>query len=154
MYLYFTQHGEAKREEEDPERGLTEKGRADVQKAALFAQNLKLSVSVIFHSDKTRAIQTARIVADHLKPVKGIYPSGNLAPLDAPEIWAERIAAMNEDVMLVGHLPHLAGLAGLLLCGDKGKMPVDFKMGGIVCLKRFDDGRWALEWMVVPEMIR
>jgi len=30
---------------------------------------------------------------------------------------------------------------------------VDFKMGGIVCLRRFDDGRWAIEWMIVPEMV-
>jgi hypothetical protein len=60
---------------------------------------------------------------------------------------------MNEDLMLVGHLPYMAKLAGLLLCGDKEKTPIDFKMGGIVCLMRFDDGRWALEWMLVPDMV-
>ena len=153
MLLYLVQHGEAKSEKEDPERGLTDKGRVDVQKTALLAQNWKISTSALFHSNKTRALETARIMAGHLI-AKGFSGGDGLAPLDAPEIWAERIAAMNEDVMLVGHLPHLARLAGLLLCGDKEKMPVDFKMGGIVCLKRFDDGRWALEWMVVPEMIR
>ena len=153
MLLYLVQHGEAKSEKEDPERGLTDKGRADVQKTALLAQNWKISTSALFHSNKTRALETARIMAGHLG-AKGFSGVDGLAPLDAPEIWAERIAAMNEDVMLVGHLPHLAKMAGLLLCGDKEKMPVDFKMGGIVCLKRFDDGRWALAWMVVPEMIR
>lgn len=152
MFLYLIQHGEAKSEKEDPERGLTDKGRADVQKTALFAQNLKLSASTVFHSNKTRALETARIIADHLKPAKGVSGADNLAPLDSPGVWAERIAGMKEDIMLVGHLPHLAKLAGLLLSGDKEKMFVDFKMGGIVCLKRFDDGRWALEWMVVPEM--
>ena len=153
MLLYLVQHGEAKSEREDPERGLTDKGRADVQKTALLTQNWKISTSALFHSNKTRALETARIMADHLIS-KGFSGVDGLAPLDAPEIWADRIAAMNEDVMLVGHLPHLAKLAGLLLCGDREKMPVDFKMGGIVCLKRFDDGRWTLEWMVVPEMIR
>ena len=153
MLLYLVQHGEAKSEKEDPERGLTDKGRVDVQKTALLAQNWKISTSALFHSNKTRALETARIMAGHLS-AKGFSGADGLAPLDAPEIWAERIAAMNEDVMLVGHLPHLAKMAGLLLCGDKEKMPVDFKMGGIVCLKRFDDGRWALEWMVVPEVIR
>jgi phosphohistidine phosphatase len=77
----------------------------------------------------------------------------NLAPMDDPGGWAGRVAEMNEEVMLVGHLPHLAKLAGLLLCGDKEKAPIDFKMGGIVCLKRFDDNRWAVEWMIVPEMV-
>jgi phosphohistidine phosphatase len=56
--------------------------------------------------------------------------------------------------MLVGHLPYLARLSGLLLCGDRERMCVVFKMGGMVCLHRFDDGRWAVEWTVMPEMIR
>jgi hypothetical protein len=47
----------------------------------------------------------------------------------------------------------MAKLTGLLLNGDKDKTFVDFQMGGIICLKRFDDGRWAVEWMVVPEMM-
>ncbi|OGW41686.1 MAG: hypothetical protein A2010_09770 [Nitrospirae bacterium GWD2_57_9] len=74
--------------------------------------------------------------------------------MDDPALWALRILGMGEDIMLVGHLPYMARLAGLLLCGDTEKMCVDFKMGGIVCLKRFDDGRWAVEWMIVPEMVR
>lgn len=31
--------------------------------------------------------------------------------------------------------------------------PLDFKMGGIVCLKRFKNGRWSVEWMITPEVI-
>ena len=76
----------------------------------------------------------------------------NLAPLDDPAAWAKRISEMNEDIFLVGHLPYLSKLAGLLLCGDKEKMFVDFRMAGIVCLKRSDDGRWVMEWMITPEM--
>jgi phosphohistidine phosphatase len=57
---------------------------------------------------------------------------------------------MNEDTVLVGHLPHLGSLASLLLCGDKEKNVIDFKMGGVVCLKRLNDGKWSVEWMIVP----
>jgi phosphohistidine phosphatase len=152
MFLYLVQHGEAKREEEDPQRGLTDKGFKDAARTAIYAQKLRFTVSVIHHSGKTRAVQTAQIFADYLKPEKGLSRTDNLAPMDDPEVWADRIAEMDEDVMLVGHLPHLARLAGLLLCGDKERTCVDFKMGGIVCLKRLDGGRWAVEWMVVPEM--
>jgi len=28
----------------------------------------------------------------------------------------------------------------------KDKNLIDFKIEGVVCLKRFDGGRWALEW--------
>ncbi len=153
MFLYLVQHGEAKKEEDDPQRGLTDKGSRDVARTASYAQARGLKVNIIHHSGKTRALQTAQILADYLKPGKGPSPTDALAPMDDPAVWAGRVAGMNEDLMLVGHLPHMARLAGLLLCGDKEKTPVDFKMGGIVCLKRSDDGRWALEWMLVPDMV-
>lgn len=153
MFLYLVQHGEAKKEEDDPKRGLTDKGYKDVARTAIYVQERGLRLSIIHHSGKTRALQTAQILADYLKPGKGPSPRDAIAPMDDPDVWAGRIAGMNEDLMLVGHLPYMAKLAGLLLCGDKEKTPVDFKTGGIVCLQRFDDGRWALEWMLVPDMV-
>jgi len=153
MFLYLVQHGEAKREDEDPARGLTEKGAKDVIKIAQFLQNKIPSLSRIFHSSKTRAVETARILADQLKPALGVSEAGNLAPMDDPGIWANRLAGTNADIMLVGHLPFMARLAGLLLCNERDKPFIDFKMGGMVCLMRSDDGRWSLEWMMVPEML-
>jgi phosphohistidine phosphatase len=153
VFVYLVQHAEAKKEEEDPERGLTDKGFKDIASTAIFAQRLGLRVSSIHHSGKKRAMQTAQMLADHLKSEKGIIQTDGLAPMDDPGIWAGRLAEMRVDIMLVGHLPYMAKLAGLLLCGDKEKMSINFKMAGIVCLKRADDGRWALEWMVVPEMM-
>jgi phosphohistidine phosphatase SixA len=55
---------------------------------------------------------------------------------------------MDKDVMLVGHLPHLARLGALLLTGDMAKNVINFKMAGLVCLGRRADGSWALEWMI------
>ncbi|HSB33034.1 MAG TPA: phosphohistidine phosphatase SixA [Nitrospirota bacterium] len=153
MLLYLVQHAEAKKEEEDPERGLTDKGFRDIARAAVYAQKLGVGASAIYHSGKKRAAQTAKVLADYLKPEKGIVKTDGLAPMDDPNLWSKRIAEMNEDIMLAGHLPYLAKLAGLLLCGDKEKMFVDFRMAGIVCLNRSDDGKWALSWMIVTEMI-
>lgn len=145
MLLYLVQHAEAKKEEEDSERGLTDKGFKDITGTAVYAQKLGLSASAIHHSGKKRAIQTAQILADYLKPQKNIAQADGLAPLDDPQVWAKRIAAEKNDIMLVGHLPHMARLASLLLCGDKEKGIVDFKMAGIVCLKQSGDGGWAVE---------
>jgi phosphohistidine phosphatase len=152
MLLYLVQHAEAKKEEEDPERGLTDKGFRDIARTAVYAQKLGFRVSAIYHSGKKRAAQTAKVLADYLKPEKGIAGTDKLAPMDDPAIWSKRVTEMSGDIMLVGHLPYLAKLTGLLLCGDKEKMFVDFRMAGIVCLKRSEDGTWALEWMIVPEM--
>ena len=144
MLLYLIQHAEAKKEEEDPLRGLTDKGFQDTKKSAAYAADLRLRASKIFHSGKTRAMQTAQVLAEHLK-CENISETDGLAPMDDPQIWFERISKMNEDIMLVGHLPHLANLASLILCGDKDKNIVNFKMAGIVCLKRFDDSKWSVE---------
>jgi len=152
MFLYLVQHGEARREEEDPARGLTKKGMDDVWKAASLARKMGIHVASIFHSGKTRALQTAQILADFLQTSHEASEADNLAPMDDPALWAGRLRAMTDDIMLVGHLPHLAKLAGLLLCGNKEQMVVDFTMGGIVCLNRFDDGRWAVEWIALPQM--
>jgi phosphohistidine phosphatase len=154
MFLYLVQHAEAKKEEEDPQRGLTDKGFRDIARSALFAQERGVLVTTIFHSGKKRALQTAQTTAKYLKPMRGVTEADGLAPMDNPRTWAARLSNIDEDVMLVGHLPHLARLTSLLLCGDQQKDLVEFEMAGIVCLRRSDDGHWAVEWMVAPEMMR
>jgi phosphohistidine phosphatase len=52
--------------------------------------------------------------------------------------------------MLVGHTPHLARLASLLLTGDPEGDFIDFSMGGVACLRREGD-RWRLRWLITPE---
>jgi phosphohistidine phosphatase len=153
MLLYLVQHAEAKKEEEDPARGLTEKGLRDITKVAAHARKLDIVVEKIFHSGKTRASQTAQVLADYLKPDRRVTEIDGLAPMDDPDIWKKRIPQINEDIVLVGHLPQLGKLSSLLLSGDKEKDIIDFKTGGIVCLKSFEDGHWSVEWMVTPGVI-
>ncbi len=151
MTLYLIQHAEAKSEQEDPSRGLSEKGLSDIKKIAHHAAvGLYIKVSQIFHSGKKRAQQTAQILAENLHPDSGIAESGGLAPMHEPKIWAERLSSIEEDIMLVGHLPHIGRLAALLICDDENKKAINFKMGGIVCLKRNEDMSWSLEWTLMP----
>lgn len=154
MLLFLVQHAEAKREEEDPQRGLTEKGFQDIEMVASFVEKAGIKVSRIFHSGKKRALQTAEVFERHLNPERGVSQSEGLSPMDDPFMWFKRIMDMDEDIMLVGHLPHLGRLSDLLLYGDTDKGIIDFKMGGIVCLKRFEDGHWAIEWMIIPEVVK
>ncbi len=154
MFLYLVQHAEANREEEDPTRDLSVKGREDIRKVAQFAGQAPVAVSRILHSGKTRALRTAEILAAELKPAQGSAASDGLAPLDDPAIWADRFESLDEDLALVGHLPHLARLASRLLCGAQEPGVINFKMGGVVCLKREAPAHWALEWMLIPALIR
>ena len=61
--LYLVQHGEATKETEDPARPLTEHGRQEVVKVARALARVRLGVSVIAHSGKLRARQTAELQA-------------------------------------------------------------------------------------------
>jgi phosphohistidine phosphatase len=153
MFLYLVQHAEAKSEEEDPARDLTERGRIDIENVAHHLKRLNLQVRQIVHSGKTRAQSTANILATHVKPPAGVSEAPGLAPLDDPEIWAGRIANLDEDILLVGHLPHLARLAALLMSGDKERMLINFQMAGVVRLRRMAASQWAVDWMIVPEII-
>jgi len=152
MVLYLVQHADAKRQEEDPSRPLSEKGLQDIKRVASYASKLNIRVYKIFHSNKLRAKQTAEVLSENVKPIKGVSEVEGLAPLDNPDIWAERLKDIPDDVILVGHLPHLGKLASLLLCGNTEKNVVGFKMGGIACLKKDDAGVWSFEWMLTPEI--
>jgi len=59
MEVYLVQHGESRPESEDLQRPLTDKGRADVEYAALHIAGLGLQVTRIFHSNRLRTKQTA-----------------------------------------------------------------------------------------------
>jgi phosphohistidine phosphatase len=152
MHLYLVQHAEAKKEEEDPLRTLTDEGIQDIKKVASYVVKLNLKVTNIYHSGKTRALQTAQILHESLNTSAGISQTDGLSPMDKPGVWAERLGSVKDNIMIVGHLPHLSKLASLLLAGDEGKDIVNVQMASIVCLKRFDDGHWAVDWMLTPEI--
>jgi phosphohistidine phosphatase len=153
MVLYLVQHGEAQSAAEDPDRDLTLKGAMDVERVAHHLKRLKVEVKQIFHSGKTRAQSTAAILARHLQPEAGTSVAPGLAPLDDPTIWAARLAPLTEDILLVGHLPHLGKLAALLMVGDQERNVINFQMGGALRLKRMAPGQWAVDWLIVPDLI-
>jgi phosphohistidine phosphatase len=153
MKLYLVQHGEAKTEREDPERSLTERGEDEVKKVAEAAKRLSVLPSKIYHSGKTRAKQTAEMIARALKiPGASVQAVQDLNPNDDVRPWAERISTESENLMLVGHLPFLDKLVSLLLCGDENARLILFRYSGIIRLDQKEDRRWAVRWILTPEM--
>ncbi len=150
MRVYLVRHGEARKKEEDPERHLTEKGVEEAKKIARFLSEIEVHVEEVLHSGKTRAKEMAEIIASELGA--RIREVDGLDPLADPSEWAERLKGMNGDVMLVGHLPHLSRLAGLLLTGSQLEF-VKLSSGGALCLEREGDG-WSLIWLVSPGILK
>jgi phosphohistidine phosphatase len=153
--LYLVRHADAKREEKDPLRPLSESGVRDIKVVASYVFRMGIKADRIFHSGKLRARQTAEILGESLRPSMGISESEGLNPLDDPRIWAERLKGITEDtiIALVGHLPHLSKLASLLLCGDMNKNFIAFKSAGMVYLEKEGNETWLLRWMLIPEIV-
>jgi phosphohistidine phosphatase len=150
MDLYLVQHAEAKKEDEDPARPLSDKGVADITRVAQAVLPLLHGIETVFHSSKLRARQTAEILARHVEPAGGIRESDGLAPLDDPALWAERLIGMDRPVILVGHMPHLEKLSLALLTAEKDRAMATFTMGDMLCLRRDDEGTWTVGWRVTP----
>jgi phosphohistidine phosphatase len=154
MHLYLVQHGEAVPEEVDPERPLTLEGRDSVKRMASYiGHHGDMEIDRLYHSGKLRAQETAAIIARELRLEKRMEEGKELNPRSLPWGWVERLADMQENIMIVGHLPHLKRLTALLICQDESKKCVDFKNGGVVCLARNESGIWSLQWIIVPQII-
>jgi phosphohistidine phosphatase len=151
MRLYLVQHGEAKAEEEDPDRPLTDRGASDVRRVARHAAaSGSVTITQVHHSGKTRARQTAEAWAEALGVP--VAEADGLAPKDDPAIWAARVTGEPGDVMLVGHLPHLGRLTALLVAGDAERAVVAFRPGGVVALDQGDEG-WVVCLALAPDMV-
>jgi len=155
MNIYLVQHGKPVPKEEVPDRPLSVQGKNDVERMADFLLKAGIHVEQVFHSGKTRAGQTAEIIATRLKPGDPILKKKALAPLDDVKVIAEEIGQGQKEIMLVGHLPHLAKLTAYLTTGNESGSVVGFQQGGVVCLRREADGEgWTIAWMLAPEIIK
>ena len=151
MNLYLVQHAEAVDKSVDPERPISDKGRADIEKVGAYLKSRQeIEVLAVTHSGKLRAKQTAEVLFRNVGCLQGVVAVKDLEPDANPAIWKERLGLMQDDVFLVGHLPQLQRLAGLLLHNDANNTEVRFVNAGVVCLHK-DGNRWSLAWTITPD---
>jgi phosphohistidine phosphatase len=155
MNIYLVQHGKPVPKEENPDRPLSKHGERDMEKMADFLKKAGVKIEDVFHSGKTRAVQTATILISRLNPGKEGCKKEGLSPLDDVKTIAEEIKQRKNDLMIVGHLPHLAKLASFLVTESEFNAVVDFQQGGVLCLHLDEEEKnWTVAWMVVPEIIK
>jgi phosphohistidine phosphatase len=153
MNLLLVQHGQAMSEGEDPARPLNAVGTETAEKVARWLSMSEVNVTEIRHSGKKRAEQTALIFAEHFSPLQGVTAVPGLNPMDDVRRIADGLGEFSGSLMLVGHLPFLSRLAGLLVAGNSEREVVRFHNAGVVCLGEHE-GRWSIEWAIVPGIIR
>jgi phosphohistidine phosphatase len=152
MAIFLVQHGKSLPKEQDPEKGLSQEGISDVERIAGVAKSYGIRVSLIKHSGKKRAMQTAEIFANALQPDGGVQESSGLDPLDDVTPVAEHLSSKG-DVMLIGHLPFMEKLTSYLTAGSTEKTIFKFQNGGIVCLDQDPQNRsWFIKWTLMPKI--
>ena len=73
-------------------------------------------------------------------------------PLDDVQAFADRLR-LEQDIMLVGHLPFLERLIGLLVCGNPDQMVFKLQNSGIVCLDRLAQVKNpVIRWALMPSV--
>ncbi len=152
MKIYLMQHGVALSKEVDAERSLSDQGRNDIERVADFLRTAGIRVTRVAHSGKTRARQSAEILASAVLKSGSPELLDGIDPKDPVMPFAELVSVWDEDSMVVGHLPFMSRAVCLLLTGDEEHASVDFLPGSLVCLEREKDGPWGLAWMVRPEL--
>lgn len=153
MRLYLAQHGEAVPEDVDPDRPLSAQGRADIERLAARLAQAGVVVPRVLHSVKTRAAQTAEILAGALLASAEPQARDGLKPNDPLEALASEIADWSADTLIVGHLPFAGRLASHLLVGDADQALLAFEPGSLACLEQDADDQWRLAWMLRPELL-
>jgi len=153
MKLYLVHHGEAVPKDQDPDRPLTDKGCADLERLAIFLEQAGIPVGRFIHSGKTRARKTAEILAVRIAPDVTLEQKKGIKPDDAVEPLAEEISGWQQDTLVAGHGPFISRLIPLLLTGEQGLRLVASKPGTIFCLERDEAGDFRIWWMVGPELL-
>lgn len=154
MKLYLVQHGEACSKEINPDRPLTDQGKADIERLAAFFKRAGIQVERVIHSGKLRAEQTAERLAKVTAPGMELETSGLINPNDNPKAFDWQSESWNRDTLIVGHLPFMAKLVSHLVIDDENKSITDFQPGSIVCLEHTDETHWQVIWMIRPEILR
>ncbi len=162
MLVVLFRHGIAvDREEwsgEESQRPLTPKGIKRAREAAKGLLALELAPIHLLTSPLARALETAKLVREALKPRVDLQIRHELLPDANPDKMIQVLAEFDEDacVVCVGHEPHLGDLAGVMLFGKPGAGLALKKAGA--CLIRFDAvpkaGRGHLQWWLTSSQLR
>ncbi len=156
MELYLMQHGPNLPRDQDPQEGLSPEGARVVEDTALALARLGVRPGLMITSPKARARQSAALVAAALGYDSAkITVSDQVKAMSEPGDTLQFLAGLAglTPLMVVGHLPNLAKVAGAVLA-PCGTALVDFQRGGVACLEvdQLPGGRGKLLWYLPPKV--
>ena len=161
MHLYLLRHAEAIDSSPDNLRPLTTKGRDDTARLGklLKTQGVQLPKRV-WVSPYLRAQETAQILLKAAHSDADLETRDDITPEDSVETLLPDLNAIEEDLLLVGHNPHLSILASQLLGGHQSECIIQYRKCALARFERIrffspnTPARWALDWFIPPKLFR
>jgi phosphohistidine phosphatase len=144
MRLYLVQHGDAVSKDVDPDRPLSDQGRADIKRLAAWLSGQNVRVAQILHSGKNRALETAELLRPLLESSDQIFERQGLAPNDSPEAFLRQLKDPKKDTLIAGHMPFVARTVSQALTGAPDRQLVEFLPGSVAGIERSDRATWHL----------
>ena len=152
MRLHLIRHGEALESYQDPERGLSPAGIAEIKRSASVMSARGLTFDVIVASTKKRARQTAEIVAEATGYDSSIVETDCVTPNAPPALALSFLEQYRgkKSILVAGHLPSLPDIAGALLADRTGMQ--GFHTGSHCCIDTpsMAQGSGELKFQITP----
>ena len=142
--LLLVHHGDAVGPDVDPMRPLSSAGRVATERVASAAMARGVKPAAIWHSGKLRARQTAEIVWKVCNPLSSFTAERGLLPDDPPKWIRDRLTGEDRTILIVGHMPYLPRLLGMLT-GARDERGMSFPLHGCVALEA-DGAQWTEIW--------
>jgi phosphohistidine phosphatase len=145
VVVVLVHHADAVSPAVDPQRPLSAAGLAQAEDLAARAKEVGARPAEIWHSGKLRARQTGEAFLRACNAFAAFRMTRGLLPEDPAEMIGRELEAESRDVMVVGHMPHIAALA-TRLAGREAAFPLH----GVVCYERIREGEWTERWRLAP----
>ena len=146
MTVFLVHHAEALSPHVDPQRPLSRTGIKQADWLAAQAKTRGVVPALIWHSGKLRSRQTAEAFLLACNPFASFKLVRGLRPED-PTMWmVDMVEAEDQDVLLVGHMPHMPALSRVLASID------DFPLHGMVAVERAGARHYVERWRAEPPL--
>jgi len=144
MRIFLVRHGDYVHEEIDASQPLSDQGKEEIRAISCYLNERGLSAAELWSSPKTRAIQSATIIQEQVCPSCAIRQREDLMPNADPCSAAAEIGSLDNDLVVVSHLPFIPSLVQYLTRRDAPAAKISTGMA--VCLER--PGKFS-EWCLV-----
>ena len=158
MRILLVRHGEAVPYDTTPvdeRRWLTPAGRAGVRDVAQALAKRGVRLSHVYTSPLVRAVQTAEILVQRVRPACDVPVSVHLALSAEEGSTTQALAPLSttgasDTIALVTHMPKVAGLAAYLTGAPRFE---PFATGAAYMLVRGPSGLCEVEFVVTPDRL-